>query len=223
MRPKKDRCVKFNPGVTYFKPRGIPLVKLREATLTVSGLEALRLADALGMSHEEAGKSMKVSRAIFGRILEKARKNVAEALLFGKAIKIEGGTYELHTGENIMMKAMILCDDKKVLSELAITLEENNIDIEWAKTGELALSMIVEQKIDLLITYESLKDMTGIELVKKVVLINPMINCVIASKLSSKDFHEATEGLGVLMRLPLSPSKEDAEKLLSHLNKALGK
>ncbi len=100
MRPKKDRCVKFNPGVTYFKPRGIPLVNLREATLTVSGLEALRLADLLGMSHEESGKSMKVSRATFGRILEKARKNVAEALLFGKAIKIEGGKYELQIGES---------------------------------------------------------------------------------------------------------------------------
>ncbi len=122
-----------------------------------------------------------------------------------------------------MIKAIILCDDKRVLSELAMTLEKNNIDIEWAKTGDLALSMIVEKKINLLITYESLKDMAGIDLVKKVVSINPMINCVIASKLSPKDFHEATEGLGVLMQLPLAPSKEDAEKLLSNLNMVLGK
>ena len=99
MRPKKDRCVKFSPGVTYFKPRGIPLIRLEEVTLTVSGLEALRLADLLGMSHEQAGKSMNVSRATFGRILEKARKNVAEALFSGKAIKIEGGKYEIQTGE----------------------------------------------------------------------------------------------------------------------------
>ena len=75
MRPKKNRCVKCSPGVTYFKPRGTPLVKLEEVALTLSGLEALRLADLMGLSHEEAGKSMNVSRATFGRILEKARKN----------------------------------------------------------------------------------------------------------------------------------------------------
>ena len=98
MRPKKNGCVKCSPGVTYFKPRGTPLVRLEEVTLSLSGLEALRLADLMGLSHEEAGKSMNVSRATFGRILEKARKNVAEALLYGKAIKIEGGQYEIKTG-----------------------------------------------------------------------------------------------------------------------------
>ena len=98
MRPKKNRCVKCSPGVTYFKPRGTPLVRLEEVTLTLSGLEALRLADHMGLSHEEAGKSMNVSRATFGRILEKARKNVAEALLYGKAIKIEVGQYAIKSG-----------------------------------------------------------------------------------------------------------------------------
>ncbi|MBW1649821.1 MAG: response regulator [Deltaproteobacteria bacterium] len=121
-----------------------------------------------------------------------------------------------------MIKALILCDDKGALSELAMMLEKKDTDITWVKTGSLALSMIVKEKFDLLIIDESLKDMTGIDLVKKVVAINPTINCVIASKLSPKNFHRATEGLGVLMQLPLMPSKEDAEKLLSHLNKVLG-
>jgi hypothetical protein len=56
-------------------------------------LEALRLADLLGLHQEEAAAEMKVSRPTFGRILEQAHRKVAEALIFGKSIKIntEGG------------------------------------------------------------------------------------------------------------------------------------
>jgi predicted DNA-binding protein (UPF0251 family) len=67
---------------------------LEKVQLTVDELEALRLADFLGMSHEEAGKQMGVSRATFGRIVEQARKTVADALIHGKAINVEGGNYE---------------------------------------------------------------------------------------------------------------------------------
>ncbi|RUM87792.1 MAG: hypothetical protein DSZ24_05330 [Thermodesulfatator sp.] len=58
--------------------------------LALDELEALRLADLEGLYQEEAAKRMGVSRATFGRILERARKKVAEALVMGKGIKIEG-------------------------------------------------------------------------------------------------------------------------------------
>lgn len=90
-RNKKDRIVQYNPDVNYFKPRGIPMFDLEEVSLTVDEREALRLADFLGMSHEEAGNEMGVSRATFGRIVQKARKTIADAMINGKAIQIEGG------------------------------------------------------------------------------------------------------------------------------------
>ena len=95
VRPKKDRIVGFNPDVSYFKPRGIPLVDLDEVRLTVDEREAIRLADLMGMSHEDAGRKMGVSRATFGRIVQQARNAVADALINGKAINIEGGNYRL--------------------------------------------------------------------------------------------------------------------------------
>ena len=70
------------------------MVKLSESRLTIDECEALRLADYEGLSHEEAGSEMRVSRATFGRIIEKARKKVADALINGKAIRIEGGNYQ---------------------------------------------------------------------------------------------------------------------------------
>ena len=94
VRPQKNRLVHIDPKADHFKPRGIPMVDLEEVQLTVDGLEALRLADFLGMSHEDAGAQMGVSRATFGRIVERARKIVADALIHGKAINVEGGNYK---------------------------------------------------------------------------------------------------------------------------------
>ncbi|CAN2041928.1 conserved hypothetical protein [Candidatus Magnetomoraceae bacterium gMMP-15] len=94
-RPKKQRFIEFQPNVSYFKPRGIPLFKLEEVSLSVDELEAFRLADLLGMSHEDGGSQMGVSRATFGRIVEKARQIIADALVTGKAIKVEGGNYKM--------------------------------------------------------------------------------------------------------------------------------
>jgi predicted DNA-binding protein (UPF0251 family) len=95
VRPQKSRLVNIDPRINYFKPRGVPMIDLEQVELTVDELEALRLADFLGMSHEEAGKQMGVSRATFGRIIEQARKTVADALIHGKAINVEGGNYKM--------------------------------------------------------------------------------------------------------------------------------
>lgn len=92
-RPKKTRNIVCDPDVSYFKPRGVPLRGLEEVALTVDEYEAIRLADLFGLSHEEAGRRMGVSRATFGRIIQKARRSVADALVHGMAIRIEGGEY----------------------------------------------------------------------------------------------------------------------------------
>jgi predicted DNA-binding protein (UPF0251 family) len=101
VRPQKDRIVAYNPEVSYFKPRGIPMIDLEEVSLTVDQREAIRLSDLLGMSHEDAGRRMGVSRATFGRIIQKARYAVADALINGKAINIEGGNYRISTKSRV--------------------------------------------------------------------------------------------------------------------------
>ena len=59
--------------------------------MTLDELESLRLADLEGLYHEEAAQRMNVSRQTFGRIIESARRKAAQALVVGKAIRIEGG------------------------------------------------------------------------------------------------------------------------------------
>jgi uncharacterized protein len=94
-RPRKPRRVACLPGVTYFKPQGIPLRFLEEVQLSVDELEALRLKDLEGMEQEEAAGEMNISRQTFQRILEDAHRKVAESLVRGKALRIEGGDYEV--------------------------------------------------------------------------------------------------------------------------------
>jgi predicted DNA-binding protein (UPF0251 family) len=62
---------------------------LEESCLELDELEALRLADYEGLYHEEAAGRMNISRATFGRVLGSARHKVVEAILEGKALKIE--------------------------------------------------------------------------------------------------------------------------------------
>lgn len=94
-RTPKTRWVEYMPSVTYFKPAGIPLSALDEVTLGVDELEAIRLKDVTGLEQEECAKSMNLSQSTFQRLLTAAREKVARALVEGRAIRIEGGNYEI--------------------------------------------------------------------------------------------------------------------------------
>ncbi len=87
-RPKNFRCINFDPKVLYFKPRGVPLSILEEEELLVDELEALRLHDVEELDQVEAAEKMEISQPTFGRILNKAYKKIARAIVKGKAIKI---------------------------------------------------------------------------------------------------------------------------------------
>jgi DNA-binding response OmpR family regulator len=120
-----------------------------------------------------------------------------------------------------MIHALLVTSSPGSFSQLDSAFFENDVEAIWAESGNSALSLILKQPFDLIIADESLRDMTGLELAKKLISKNPMFNIVLVSALSSKDFHEASEGLGILMQLPPVPQKADAEKLLEHLNHIL--
>jgi predicted DNA-binding protein (UPF0251 family) len=83
------------PRCGLFKPAGVPCSSLEEIVLTVDEMEAMRLADLDGMYQEPAAQQMNISRQTFGRVIESARRKVAQALIQGQALRIEGGTVEV--------------------------------------------------------------------------------------------------------------------------------
>jgi uncharacterized protein len=100
-RPCKQRFVSTSPTASTFKPRGVPLCDLETVILSLDEFEALRLADLEGDQQEQAAAKMNVSRPTFGRILDHARRIVADALVHGKALQIEGGPVTIARRERV--------------------------------------------------------------------------------------------------------------------------
>lgn len=88
-RPRKPRRLQFQPNVYYYKPVGVPMRELEEVSLLPDELEALKLHDVDGLNHIESAQRMGVSQPTFGRILDSVYKKIANAVINGKAIRIE--------------------------------------------------------------------------------------------------------------------------------------
>ncbi len=69
------------------------MTSLEKISLNVDEFEALRLGDFEGLEQTMAAESMGISQPTFHRTIESGRKKVADALVNGKAIRIEGGDY----------------------------------------------------------------------------------------------------------------------------------
>ena len=94
-RPRKRRTFSNTVHPVIYKPTGVPLDSLRQITLLFEELEALRLADLHGLSQAASAELMGISRSTFQRILERAHRHVALALVGGQALQIVGSTFEL--------------------------------------------------------------------------------------------------------------------------------
>lgn len=90
-RPKLNRCINFDPKVTYFKPQGVPMRYLDIVELSMEEIEALRLKNVEQLDQGECASEMNTSQSTFQRILSSAYGKVTRALVDGKAIKITKG------------------------------------------------------------------------------------------------------------------------------------
>jgi predicted DNA-binding protein (UPF0251 family) len=88
-RPKKCRKVAFDPAHRFFKPQGIPISELDCLDLGLDELEALRIADLLGLYQNEGARMMNISQPTFNRILSATRGKVADSLVNAHALRIE--------------------------------------------------------------------------------------------------------------------------------------
>jgi predicted DNA-binding protein (UPF0251 family) len=88
----KLRQVSCAPWATFFKPAGVPMSILEAVILTLEEVEAIRLKDMGDLHQEECAVQMGVSRATFHQILKSAHAKLADAIVNGKAIRVEGGT-----------------------------------------------------------------------------------------------------------------------------------
>lgn len=88
MRPPIRRRIRGNPRANYFKPAGIRMIDIEQTNLELEEFEAIRLIDYENQPQEKAAKQMQVSQPTLSRILTSARKKISDAIINGKAIKI---------------------------------------------------------------------------------------------------------------------------------------
>ncbi len=99
-RPKNNRKVNTPPVFNKFKPTGVKGKDLPHIVLSLDEYEAIRLADLLGLNHEDAAEKMNISRSTFSRLIDKARKKTAEFLVKGAMLEIDGGN--VHFKNNLI-------------------------------------------------------------------------------------------------------------------------
>ena len=116
-RPEKNRNVFAPPLFSKFKPAGLRITDIQQVLLSLDEYEALRLADYDGLEHSEAAEKMKISRPTFTRLVTRARQKIAEFIVEGKCLQIEGGA--VHFLQN-----MIRCLDCGTMYPVALTRKD---------------------------------------------------------------------------------------------------
>ncbi len=121
------------------------------------------------------------------------------------------------------MNLLLVGSNDSTLSDLSgILAKYDDVSVYRAESGEKALETVACQEIDLAIAAEEFEDATGLEFAKELVVVNPMIHCVLVSSMSAADFHEASEGLGILMQLSKRTNEKQVKELLQQLRQIQG-
>ncbi len=118
-----------------------------------------------------------------------------------------------------MLKILLAATDRQRLAGLKTALEEHDdIRLFHAGSGDEALvTAKADKNIDLAVADEQLGDMSGLEYAERLLAVSAMISTAVVSPLDADEFHEVSEGLGVLMQLPPLPGKREADQLLARL------
>jgi DNA-binding NarL/FixJ family response regulator len=117
-----------------------------------------------------------------------------------------------------MLSILLASREHDDLAGFAAGLWQNDqVVVTHVDSAAEALKSAAGDRIDVVVVGEELADMQPVELVADLVRIRPMINCAMVSALGHDEFHEVTEGLGVLMQLPPNPSEADAAVLLGRI------
>jgi len=117
-----------------------------------------------------------------------------------------------------MLNIMLVSARHKTLSPFAEALKsDQDVSLNMLDTGEAVLTQVRHQAPHLVIIDDHLDDMVPLDLAMELLKLNAMVYIAMVSTMDEEAFHEATEGLGLLPRLPSPPGAADAPVLLTRL------
>jgi DNA-binding response OmpR family regulator len=96
-------------------------------------------------------------------------------------------------------------------------VKDGRIEVDWASDDAGTLTPVKAARPDLLIVDARIEGRDGFDLCRQVLQVDAFVNMAAVSDLDDDEFHEASEGLGLIGRLPSRPAVEDFERLLDLL------
>lgn len=118
------------------------------------------------------------------------------------------------------LRLLLLGRNEAALAELEQALTENGrISLTRMSSTAQVYETLAGAAVDAVIADEEVGGGSGLEFIRELVRNNPFINCALVSSLYPEEFHEATEGYGVFMQLPLRPGRDEAQKICANLDK----
>ena len=112
--------------------------------------------------------------------------------------------------------------DSRASGLAAVLAGYKDIKLVQAESGAAGLVAAKDCVPHLVIADEELGDMSGLEFAEKLLRVNAMMNCALVSSLSHEDFHEQSEGMGVLAQLQADGDKKQIDALFAQVNVIAG-
>jgi DNA-binding NtrC family response regulator len=114
-----------------------------------------------------------------------------------------------------MLNILLVGKDPVSLTDFSAELSrKEGVRVNRAISAKEAWGVLGNYRVDVVVTDTELGDGSALPFIHELTKQQPLINCAMVSSLAPKDFHEATEGLGVFMQLPVDPGAEDAVKMV---------
>lgn len=122
-----------------------------------------------------------------------------------------------------MLQILLLTIRQEATRRFADTISSDpGANLEAVSSVSVALDIVRNRLPHLAVIDYAFPDINWVDVVREMIAVNAMVNTAVLSPLSDADFHEKTEGLGILCRLPPEPDDKDAGYLLQKLREVLG-
>jgi DNA-binding NarL/FixJ family response regulator len=119
-----------------------------------------------------------------------------------------------------MLKILLVSSEQKNLDAFAQALAlDPKVSLFKTESAGEALKIACNVHPQLAVIDSALSGKDPLKLVSGFIALDAMINTVVVSGMDDEEFHEASEGLGILARLPEQPGAEEAARILSAVRK----
>jgi len=117
-----------------------------------------------------------------------------------------------------MLNIILVSSRQKTLKPFINALQsDQEVRFDLLNSPAAVLDQVRRQAPHLVIIDDHLEKMVPHDLAMELLRINALVNIAMVSSMDEEEFHEATEGLGLLPRLPSPPGADEAAVLLGRL------